>query len=68
MTILLNGQEQTVPSTSTIQDVVALCCGTPIPQGVAVALNQMVVPRQQWTSVTVADGDEVEVLWASSGG
>lgn len=68
MTILLNGQEQTFAPNSTVEDVVTFCCGAPIPQGVAVALNHMVIPRQQWTSVAVSDGDEVEVLWASSGG
>ena len=68
MTIHLNGQTQDIPSNSTIHDVVVHCCGEPVPQGVAVALNQMVIPRQEWAATAVSDGDEIEVLWASSGG
>jgi sulfur carrier protein len=37
-------------------------------KGVAVALNGEVVPRSSWTSVQVAEGDEVEVLAAAPGG
>ena len=68
MTILLNGQAQNFSTDSNIYDVVEFCCGSPVPQGVAVALNQMVVPRQNWRETLVSDGDEIEVLWASSGG
>ena len=37
-------------------------------KGVAVALNGEVVSRSSWTSVQVAEGDEVEVLTAAPGG
>jgi sulfur carrier protein len=35
---------------------------------VAVALNGEVVPRSEWTRVTINDGDTVEVVRAVGGG
>ncbi|KOG11686.1 sulfur carrier protein ThiS [Streptomyces wedmorensis] len=36
--------------------------------GVAAALNETVVPRGEWASTLLADGDRVEVLTAVQGG
>lgn len=36
--------------------------------GVAVALNEQVVRRSQWTATPIDDGDAVEVLRATQGG
>jgi sulfur carrier protein len=36
--------------------------------GVAVALNEEVVRRDQWTATTLSDGDTIEVLRATQGG
>lgn len=41
---------------------------TPAPSGVAAALNETVVPRTQWPSTSLSDGDRVEVLTAVQGG
>ncbi len=38
------------------------------PQGVAVALNDAVVPRGSWPTTVVAPGDRVEVVTAVQGG
>ena len=37
-------------------------------RGVAVAVNGTVVPRSTWATVSLADGDAVEVLTAAQGG
>ncbi|MEV4345532.1 sulfur carrier protein ThiS [Actinoplanes sp. NPDC049596] len=37
-------------------------------RGVAVAVNGEVVPRSTWPTVTLAEGDTVEVLTAAQGG
>lgn len=37
-------------------------------RGVAVAINGCVVPRSQWFSTALNDGDEVEVVTAAAGG
>jgi sulfur carrier protein len=36
--------------------------------GIAVALNNEVVPRGSWDSVAVVDGDRVEIVTAVQGG
>jgi sulfur carrier protein len=38
------------------------------PSGVAAALNETVVPRAQWSTTALAEGDRVEVLTAVQGG
>jgi sulfur carrier protein len=38
------------------------------PSGVAVALNDSVVPRAEWPRTALDDGDRVEVLTAVQGG
>ena len=37
-------------------------------QGVAVALNGTVVPRSEWPSRPLRDGDEIEIVGAVQGG
>ncbi|AWV91164.1 sulfur carrier protein ThiS [Bradymonas sediminis] len=37
-------------------------------KGVAVALNNAVIPQSQWEKHAVADGDHVEVIRATQGG
>lgn len=37
-------------------------------QGVAVAVNAVVVPRQEWSARVLRNGDEVLVIQASQGG
>ena len=37
-------------------------------QGVAIALNESIIPRLRWVDVILNDGDEIEIVWASQGG
>jgi len=37
-------------------------------KGVAVAVNEEIVPRSRWDATTLHDGDRVEVLTAAQGG
>jgi sulfur carrier protein len=41
---------------------------TPEQRGVAVAVNGEVVPRGEWATRPLADGDTVEILSAAQGG
>ena len=68
MNVFVNGKVQAVSIDSSVLDIVEKVCGSPVPNGVAVALNSMVVPRRQWSSTTVENSDSLEILWASSGG
>ncbi len=62
----LNGRPTQLPGRRSVADVVALL--TPAPSGVAVAVNEVVVPRSAWSDRLLADGDRVEVLTAVQGG
>lgn len=67
MTITLNGKELDIPHASNILDLLAL-----IKQkdygGIAIAINDMVVPKSKWEKSTITKGDKVLLIKASQGG
>jgi sulfur carrier protein len=67
MNILLNGRPTQQPQGASIADLVESICGSD-PQGVAVAQNGSIVRRSQWSGTPAKDGDEIEILRATSGG
>lgn len=74
-TLLGTGLAATGPTAarSTASGLGAAALGTPslpgaAPAGVAVALNETVVPRGLWGATTVRPGDRVEVVTAVQGG
>jgi sulfur carrier protein len=66
MTIVINGESRELPDGSTAADAAALITGQV--SGVAVAVNDDVVPKSQWARTALADGDSVEILTAVQGG
>ena len=66
LAVSVNGEHRTVPAGTTVAELVADV--TPAPRGVAVAVNDAVVPRSQWQSTPLGDADRVEVLTAVPGG
>jgi len=67
MNLQLNGKQVEVDCS----DVVGLLRATgidPERSGIAVAVNDSVVPRAQWKEYALDDGDEVEVITAMQGG
>ncbi|MET8411982.1 sulfur carrier protein ThiS [Streptomyces sp. NPDC005195] len=66
MNILVNGERRLVAAGTALDTLVATL--TPAPSGVAAALNETVVPRTQWSSTSLREGDRVEVLTAVQGG
>lgn len=63
---LVNGEDVVLAEGITVADLVT--DRAPSPKGVAVAVNGEVVPRSTWTTVTLAEGDQVELLTAAQGG
>ena len=62
----MNGGPDHVPDGTTVDDVVVrLGRGK---SGLAVAVNDEVVPRSRWASTALQAGDRVEVLTAAQGG
>lgn len=68
MRITVNGQESRLPDAGTVADVVASRTGERRPSGVAVAVNDEVVRRDEWERHPLADGDTVEIVTAVQGG
>jgi len=66
MTVVVNGRARELPEGATVAAVVALLSAAPT--GVAVAVNDTVVPRGSWESVRLHAADRVEVLTAVQGG
>ncbi|MET8243460.1 sulfur carrier protein ThiS [Streptomyces sp. NPDC005202] len=66
MNISVNGEPRTIAPGTALDTVVKTL--TAAPSGVAAALNETVVPRAQWSSTALAEGDRVEVLTAVQGG
>ncbi|MET9813793.1 MULTISPECIES: sulfur carrier protein ThiS [unclassified Streptomyces] len=66
MNISVNGEPRDVRPGTALDTVVKSL--TTSPSGVAAALNETVVPRTQWPSTPLTEGDRVEVLTAVQGG
>ena len=66
MNISVNGEPREFAPGTALDTVVRAL--TPAPSGVAAALNETVVPRAQWPSTSLREGDRVEVLSAGQGG
>ncbi|MFD2794913.1 sulfur carrier protein ThiS [Promicromonospora vindobonensis] len=71
-TAVVNGEPYRLDGELPVTDLVArLLPGLVVdgaPQGVAVALDDAVVPRGAWSTTTVRPGDRVEIVTAVQGG
>ena len=63
----MNGVDRDVAAGWTVDDVVSSFVEAP-ERGVAVALDGDVVPRSEWCTTTLVEGQSVEVLRAVQGG
>ncbi|MET8954929.1 sulfur carrier protein ThiS [Streptomyces sp. NPDC004393] len=66
MNISVNGESRQFAPDTALDAVVQALTGAR--SGVAAALNETVVPRTQWPSTALHEGDRVEVLTAVQGG
>jgi sulfur carrier protein len=64
--VTVNGGPDDVPAGTSVENIVAgLGRGR---AGIAVAVNDEVVPRSRWPTVELLEGDRVEILTATQGG
>ncbi len=69
MGIVLNGEPYEVPLGTTVAALLRqLEIDPEAARGIAVAVNEEVVRRSQWTAVQLQPGDRVEVVTARQGG
>lgn len=65
--IRLNGEQKSIDATTVIE-LLRDEAVDPNARFVAVAVNGTVVPRSQWESESVQDGDDIEIVAPAPGG
>jgi len=69
MKLTINGVDREVGGVIGTLDELLRVLGVPQDRsGTAVARNDAVVPRAQWTTTPVAEGDRIEIITAAQGG
>ena len=66
--IVVNGEPREVPVDVTIDALLSHLGRDPEMPGVAVAVNDTIVRRANWTKTMLKEGDHVEIITASQGG
>ena len=66
MNILLNGQPREEPAELTVAELLARLKLPP--RGIAVELNQQIVPRSRHAEQKLRDGDRIEIVSLVGGG
>ncbi len=66
--VLLNGERRELPGEATVEAAVRMAGAPEGGRGVAVALDGEVVPRGEWATTELHEGQELEVLHAVQGG
>lgn len=67
--VLVNGERRTVQTGATLPDVLRDQGLDPShPRGIAVAVNDEVVRKQDWGVCALHEGDRVEIVTANAGG
>lgn len=65
MTVTVNGEPATLPAPCTVTELLQARGAT---RGVAVAVNETFVPRSQYDSTRLQDGDTIEIVAPMQGG
>lgn len=68
MQLKINGKSHELSDAAVLLQVLRELDIEPGNGGVAVALNDVVVPRARWETTIVADGDRIEIIHAVQGG
>ena len=67
MTILINNEQKAVPDGTTVNEV-ALTILQLNPAGMAIAVNETIVPKHLWEQTLLQENDRMLVIKACSGG
>jgi sulfur carrier protein len=68
VTIWLNGEAAPLAAGASVAEAVAATGAPPDGRGLAAAVDGEVVPRDEWPTTALADGQRVEVVQAVQGG
>jgi sulfur carrier protein len=68
MEIIINGQSKEIPEQCSVQHLVSSLFPGPPAKGIAVAINQSVVPGSEWATHLLHSNDQVMLIKATQGG
>ncbi len=66
MIVHVNGESRDLSDKTTVDVLVQVLAGRR--EGLAVAINEELVPRSAWSTTRLRGGDRIEVLTAAQGG
>ena len=68
MKIYLNGVEKALEQKINLNDIISQYLNGKEPKGIAVALNETIVPKQKWNETAINESDRVEIVHSVQGG
>lgn len=68
MNIKINGEVIAVSEQMNLSEFVTLRLNGKEPRGIAVALNDMIIPKSKWNDTLLNENDSVEIVHAVQGG
>ncbi|MCX7605656.1 MAG: sulfur carrier protein ThiS [Bacteroidia bacterium] len=68
MQVRLNGEAVSLPQALTVEKLLFHLKVDPTQVGIAVAINRRIIPRAEWSTTLLAEGDQVELVYARQGG
>jgi sulfur carrier protein len=68
MKITVNGKEEVLENSMKLSEYVSINLKGKEPRGIAVALNDLIIPKQKWESVLINENDSIEIVHAVQGG
>jgi sulfur carrier protein len=67
MQVTINNKQTTISTLGKVDEVFAFL-NIPNPKGIAIAVNNNVLPKSEWTSFTIKENDKITVIRATQGG
>ena len=68
MNIKINGEVLELKDKMNLSEFVTLRLNGKEPRGIAVALNDMIIPKSKWNDTLLKENDSVEIVHAVQGG
>ncbi len=68
MNIKINSEIISVENNITLNDFVISRLNGKEPRGIAVALNEMIIPKHKWQDTILKEEDSIEIVHAVQGG
>ncbi|MCW3124113.1 MAG: thiS [Flavipsychrobacter sp.] len=67
MNIYVNNKQQELPTQANVQDAIDVL-NMPSVKGIAIAVNNAVVPKADWETYVLSENDKITLIKATQGG